>query len=57
MCLSVPEAHWPVVCRLKEHYVGRMSIAQWSQGGLENRESFAGPSVGDIPKLLGWNIL
>ncbi|KAL1282219.1 hypothetical protein QQF64_001022 [Cirrhinus molitorella] len=33
-----------------------MSIAQWSHGGLENRESFAGPSVRDIPKPLELNI-
>lgn len=51
MKLSATEAHWPVVC----HFVGSMSIAQWSQGCLENRESFAVPSVGDIPKLLEWN--
>lgn len=52
MRFSVPQACWPVVCGLKEHFVGSMSIAQWSLGGLENREAFAGSSVGDILKLL-----
>lgn len=52
MRLSAPEDHWPVVC----HFVGSMCIAHWLQGGLKNRESFAVPSVGNIPKLLDWNI-